>query len=146
MKRLGAILIAIWLGLHIAFAYIVSPVLFTSTLIDTDMATMILGLLLDLSNVMGIMVWLMVLLQYRSKLQWRYQYSYLVKRWIVILLMSLMASLLLAWVVDSYTEHVLVNVIGGGLGVWRGSWQMVNLWIGLVGLGLSVKFLQLESS
>ncbi|WP_277074859.1 DUF4149 domain-containing protein [Simonsiella muelleri] len=145
MKRLSALLIAIWLGMQMGFAYIVSPVLFTNTLLSNGMATRLMGSLFQLSNGLGVVTWVVVWLNCRGNPYWGESRANRVRQWIIVMIMGLLVSLLLGWVVKYFPDNVLVHWLGGGFGVWRGSWHLLNMGVALLGLGLAIRLLRLDS-
>lgn len=146
MKRLNAILIAIWLGMQMGFTCVVSPILFTSTLIQNEMATQIMMTLFNVANATGLLVWAMAWLNCRGVAHWGQNRPNRLRRWIGIMCLSTLVSLLLGWVVADGSGHFLVGVLGGGVGVWRGSWHLMNIWLGFLGLILAIRLLRLENA
>ncbi len=144
MKRLSALLISLWLGLQLGFSAIVSPVLFTSELIDNTVATHIINTLFNVANGVGMVAWSAAFLVCKPKVHWG-QTSNALRKWIGVMLLCLLISLcLLNPSVANYPHYFVVDWLGGSLGTWRGSLHVFNLLIGLLGVILCFRLLSLN--
>lgn len=144
MKKLTAILIGIWLGMQVGFACVASPYLFINDVVSKDTATAIVNSLFYVSNGLGLLAWILAFAMCRGQSHWGARSSNRPRQWIGVMLVLLIVSFVLLNVVSGHETHFLVNVLGGSFGAWRGSLHLLNVLIGLIGLGLALRLLRYD--
>lgn len=145
MKRLIALCMAAWLGLQLGFSVVVSPILFTSDVVNNELATRIMSQLFKVSNGVGLVAWLGAFVASRPREHWG-RTSGAVRKWIALLWLGLLVSVaVLNPVVLAYPKHFLVNGVGGSLGDWRGSLHILNVLLAVLGVGLCIRLLRLNT-
>lgn len=152
MKRLTALLISLWLGMHIGFLT-ASVVLFNQLEPNTKLAGHLAGILFHIVNWTGLLAWTCALLACRSQNAWGGN-LFMPQRRPPRRAVSLMLALL---VVNQFVlfpaiaalkagkSHFLVNLFGGGFGAWHGVSYMVYLLMALLGLVLCIRLLRLQT-
>ncbi|RRD89351.1 DUF4149 domain-containing protein [Conchiformibius steedae] len=149
MKRLSALLIALWLGMQIGFLA-ASLVLFNQLLKED--AGRIAGILFHITNLMGLVTWAVAWLACRPSVpSWgdgRYQGRG--RRRMMVLMLALLATaeFVINPVIHALKHgqsHVLSNLIGGGFGAWHGTSYILYLMISFLGLILAFLLLRLET-
>lgn len=144
MKRMVAIIFSIWLGGQLGLITMVSPILFTHDILSNEIATKIMSQLFDITNLMGCIAIVLVLTQCRR--QAYFARANILRKWLIFLLILLSISFFgFSSAVSQYPAHSLVNLLGGSLGMWRGGLHVLNALITLVGLGIAVRILRLET-
>lgn len=151
MRRLIALLSALWLGMHIGFGYLVAPLLFTrlQTLPDGKMlAGNLAGVLFHWVNGLGFITWLCVFWLLRRDNQHAYHRNKLP-------IWALTLTVLIAineWLITPVIEALkngqhnwLYDLTGGGFGLWHGISSIIYLIVSLIGLGLCVRLLRFAS-
>ena len=153
MRRLSALLISIWLGLHIGFGCIAAPTVFArlSTLPNgKTLAGSIAGTLFHSVNLFGIAAWLIIFFIARSDNQRTVYNKSRVPLWTAILLFLLMVNeFLLTPVIVALRDNQsnwLHDIIGGRFGMWHGSSYILYFVTALIGFGLCVRLLRLDNS
>lgn len=151
MKRLTALLISLWLGMQIGFGYVVAPILFN--VLEKEVAGKIAGMLFHISNGLGLLAWALAFLVCRNKSaysSWDDRPSGgHTRKWIVLLIALLATNeFLFAPVIAALKAgetHFLVTWFGGTFGKWHGTSSVLHLVEGLIGFGLCIKLLRLET-
>lgn len=150
MRRIAALLSAIWLGMHIGFGYIVAPIIFTRLQSLPDgkmMAGNIAGSLFHIVNWVGLLAWLLIFLIAKDSNRQTYQRTRL-PFWTGLLLGLLVIN---EWLITPVIEAIktnqtnwLHNLIGGRMGLWHGMSSIVHLIIAVIGLCLCIRLLRLD--
>jgi len=140
MRRIAALLSAIWLGMHIGFGYIVAPIIFTRLQNLPDgkmMAGNIAGSLFHIVNWVGLLAWLLIFLIAKDSNRQTYQRTRL-PFWTGLLLGLLAIN---EWLITPVIEAIktnqtnwLHNLIGGRMGLWHGMSSIIHLIIAVIGL------------
>ncbi|QMT31040.1 DUF4149 domain-containing protein [Alysiella filiformis] len=151
MKRLTALLISLWLGMQIGFGYVVAPILFN--VLENQSAGKIAGMLFHVSNGLGLLAWALAFLVCRSTggyHSWdNHSSGGHTRKWIALLIALLainefvFAPIIAA--LKAGDTHILVTWLGGSFGKWHGISSVLHLVEGLIGFGLCIKLLRLET-
>ncbi|MDK4689541.1 DUF4149 domain-containing protein [Kingella negevensis] len=150
MRRLSALLISIWLGVHIGFgiaAYNIFSKL--SHLSDGKiLAGNIAGVLFSIVNWFGLLAWLLVFIIARQDNQRRSYDKSRIPAWTIVLLVLIAVNQFLFSPViaalKTQQSNWLHSLIGGGFGMWHGLSYVIYMIAGLVGLGLCIRLLRLD--
>lgn len=144
MRRLAAVLAALWLGMQIGFGYVAAPVLFAR--LDKGPAGDIAGSFFHVVNWLGLAAWLLIWVLWRADNRRRYRPGRS-HGWALFLFLLIafnewvMAPVVAA--VKSGGSNWLHSQIGGGFGIWHGMSSMVYLAASLLGLVLAFVLLRL---
>lgn len=150
MKRLTALLISLWLGMHIGF-FAASPVLFNQ--LDKADAGRIAGILFYIANWAGLAAWGLAWLVCRDH-RGGWGNPFLDRRkpprrmmgavWLLLALSQFALNPAIA-ALKAGQSHFLVNWFGGSFGSWHGASYIVYLITGLMGLVLCLRLLRLAN-
>lgn len=150
MRRLAALLAAIWLGMHLGFGYIAAPILFRQFGLTSEgrmLAGDLAGELFHWVNNWGLVTWFILFWIVRRDFRQNYRRNYL-PFWVGTLWIFLMVNeWLLTPVIEvlkTGQENWLHNLIGGRFGLWHGIASIVYLLAALIGLGLCIRLLRLD--
>lgn len=151
MQRLSALLIGIWLGLHIGIGYIAAPTLFArlSSLPDgRAIAGDIAGSLFHWVNYVGLVAWILVwwIAKREARLSYRKTRAPMMATCVVVL--TAINEFAFSPVIHALRQqhtHWLHNLIGGDRGMWHGISSIIYIIIGLIGLGLCIRLLRLDT-
>lgn len=144
MRRLAALLAALWLGMQIGFGYIAAPILFAR--LEKITAGNIAGSLFHAVNWLGLAAWLLIWFIWRADNRRRYRPGR--SHWWAGVLLGLTAfnEFLMTPVIEALKTggtHWLHNLLGGGFGIWHGMSSMVYLAASLLGFVLCILLLRL---
>lgn len=147
MKRLTALLTALWLGMQTGF-YAASLVLFNQ--LDKETAGHIAGILFNIANWVGLVAWILAWLMCRnSQPSWHDNGTNPAKRWIGLLLFLLaLTQFFINPAIHALKvgqEHFLVTIFGGTFGAWHGTSYILYMIISVIGLGLCIHLLRFNS-
>lgn len=146
MQRLTALLMAVWLGLHLA-GYVISYALFAA--LPPMQAGMLAGKMFTVVAYVGLVTWFLVFVTAKSATSRSMSRSQ-VPRWSFFLLLLLAANQFLITPVievlrsDRNGTNWLHSLLGGGFGIWHGTSYLVYMAGGVIGLFLCVRLLRAE--
>ncbi|ULJ59785.1 DUF4149 domain-containing protein [Wielerella bovis] len=151
MRRFSALLISIWLGLHIGFGCIAAPTIFArlETLPNGKvLAGTIAGTLFHFVNLFGIVAWLIIFFIAKSDNQRMTYRKSRVPLWTGLLLVLLGTNeLLITPVIAALRDqrsNWLHDIIGGRFGLWHGTSYILYFIAAIIGLGLCIRLLRLD--
>lgn len=151
MKRLSALLMSLWLGAQIGFGYIVAPIVFGFDGMDKAVAGSIAGSLFHASNWLGLLAWGVVFVACGQQSPWSQNSQKSVRKWIVALLILLIVNEfgiapLIAALKSGETHWLSVLYHGAdAFKVWHGVSSIIHVMQTVLGLGLAVKLLRLDT-
>ncbi len=150
MKKLAALLLALWLGMHIGFGYIAAPVLF-SNLHDLSnghlLAGRIAGTLFHTVNLLGLAAWSLVWWSYRCDNRVGFRQSRVTRWALAVLVLTAANEFLVTPVIEALKNgrsNWLQTWLGGGFSTWHGVSSAFYLAAALIGGGLCVLLLHLD--
>ncbi len=140
MRRVIALLTAMWFGMHIGFGYLAAPVLFNN--LERLQAGNIAGTLFHWSNWLGLVAWAMAFILCRQD-KTRSRYRRLKTHWGVACLWLLLAAneFLMTPVIEALKTNQtnwLHDLIGGSFGMWHGISSVIHLIASVIGLVLCI--------
>ncbi|STZ76412.1 DUF4149 domain-containing protein [Bergeriella denitrificans] len=119
IKRMAAVLAAVWLGMQLAFGYVAAPVLFKT--LPKLQAGAIAGELFAFVSYAGLAVWLLVLAVQKSTARGRTMPAF--KSAAAVWLLLAVNQFLITPVIEAHktqTANWLLSLAGGSFGVWHG--------------------------
>ncbi|MDK4555380.1 DUF4149 domain-containing protein [Kingella kingae] len=151
MRRLTALLLGIWLGIHICGGYIATHLLFTRLAHLPDgrlLAAQIAGSLFHAINYMTLFVWVLVWIAVKQDAR---RYSHRKTRlpfWSAcVLLFTGINEFLFSPVIRALRDgqtNWLHDLIGGRLGLWHGVSSLLYITISFIGLCVCIRLLRLD--
>lgn len=152
MRRFCALLLGVWLGLHLGFGYIVAPLVFTrlSSLADGKiLAGNIAGSLFHIVHLFGIAVWFAAYFLARCDNRYGYRKTHM-PHWIGVLIGVLAINeFLITPVIEAIKNHKnnwLYDLIGGSFNAWHGASSIVYLVCMLLGTALCAQWMTLHKN
>lgn len=148
MKRIAALLLSVWLGVQLGFGYVVAPILFAN--LDKMVAGQLAGQLFHVSNYMGLLAWLVVLVVLKRRSAWEFGSG---DKRVCVLVCVLLALFAISEFAITPTiaalkvgeTTLLANWLSGSFKVWHGVSSVFHLLQSLLGLGLMVKLVRLQN-
>ena len=146
MQRLTALLMAVWLGMHLS-GYMISYALFAA--LDPVQAGTLAGKVFHVADYLGLLTWFLVFVSAKSAFGHGMSRSQ-IPRWsgLMLVLLAVNEFLILPVVEalrsDRNAAQWLHSLIGGGFGIWHGTSYVVYILGGIIGFFLCGRLLRAE--